>query len=94
MQIRRFRRILRLRSGKGVCNVKLRMESVELRKISFLDATPQLYTLNSTFSILPARGEERGRAVDSEGGDISLPKLERGWESRGYASSLAWEIMV
>ena len=39
------------------------MESVELRKIPFLDATPKLYTLNSTFSILPARGEWFARSA-------------------------------
>ena len=97
MPTRRFLRTSCLRSGKGVCNVKLRMESVELRKIPFLDATPQLYTLNSTFSILPARGEwfVRSAAKDSvTHSDVAVSgPFRRTYEVRSRYVDSTWNLV-
>ena len=80
-----------------MCNVKLRMESVELRKIPFLDATPQLYTLNSTFSILPARGEwfVRSAAKDSVTCEAvpSSGAFQRTYEIRSRNVDPSWNLV-
>ena len=76
------------------------MESVELRKIPFLDgerATPQLYTLNSTFSILPARGEWFARSAAKDCVTISnaavLGTFRRTYEVRSRHIDPAWNLV-